>query len=280
MSFKSENWKEILQQVREGIQKHNAVVKTEDDIVSEEIDALLENFDEPVLQEVTDKEVEALKNLSKDMQSVLKGYQSIVKMGDKELKDSKYNKDYEAVLKARDTIFSLIGKVNTQKIMNKEESELDEDKVKEYKGIAYFENRKDAESHMKKFAPKGRIVEYERGYAIQVRTSGPYLNKSGKIDEEVDLDEGKYSAYSDLLLMKARIIDKEGPDSDKLPAVNSQIKIVLKKLGIKEEVTKEIVTESKLTEKNMLGRLAKSMELNEENKTKLFDYFDKGELEQ
>ena len=280
MSFKSENWKEILQQVREGLQEQNAVVKTEDDIVSEEIDALLENFDEPVLQEVTDKEVEALKNLSKDMQSVLKGYQSIVKMGDKELKDSKYNKDYEAVLKARDTIFSLIGKVNTQKIMNKEESELDEAKVKEYKGIAYFENRKDAESHMKKFAPKGRIVEYERGYAIQVRTSGPYLNKSGKIDEEVDLDEGKYSAYSDLLLMKARIIDKEGPDSDKLPAVNSQIKIVLKKLGIKEEVTKEIVTESKLTEKNMLGRLAKSMELNEENKTKLFDYFDKGELEQ
>ena len=280
MSFKSENLKEILQQVRTGIQEQNAVVKTEDYIVSEEIDALLENFDEPVLQEVTDKEVEALKNLSKDMQSVLKGYQSIVKMGDKELKDSKYNKDYEAVLKARDTIFSLIGKVNTQKIMNKEESELDEAKVKEYKGIAYFENRKDAESHMKKFAPKGRIVEYERGYAIQVRTSGPYLNKSGKIDEEVDLDEGKYSAYSDLLLMKARIIDKEGPDSDKLPAVNSQIKIVLKKLGIKEEVTKEIVTESKLTEKNMLGRLAKSMELNEENKTKLFDYFDKGELEQ
>ena len=171
MSFKSENWKEILQQVREGIQEQNAVVKTEDDIVSEEIDALLENFDEPVLQEVTDKEVEALKKLSKDMQSVLKGYQSIVKMGDQELKDSKYNKDYEAVLKARDTIFTLIGKVNTQKILNKEESELDEAKVKEY-------------------------------------------------------------------------------------------------------------TIDKLTEKNMLGRLAKSMELNEENKTKLFDYFDKGELEQ
>ena len=71
----------------------------------------------------------------------------------------------------------------------KEEVELDEAKVKEYKGIAYFENRKDAESHMKKFAPKGRIVEYERGYAIQVRTSGPYLNKSGKIDEEVELGE-------------------------------------------------------------------------------------------
>jgi hypothetical protein len=168
MSFKSENWKEILQQVRTGIQE-NTVVKTEDDIISEEIDALLENFDVPVLQEVTDKEVDALKKLSKDMQSVLKGYQSIVKMGDKELKDTKYNKDYEAVLKARDTIFTLIGKVNTQKIMNKEE-----------------------------------------------------------VSEELSVEK----------------------------------------------------TIGKLTEKNMLGRLAKSMELNEENKTKLFDYFDKGELEQ
>jgi len=47
--------------------------------------------------------------------------------------------------------------------------------------------------------------------------------------------EGKYSAYSDLLLMKARIIDKEGPKSDKLAAVDSQIRIVMKRLGIKEE---------------------------------------------
>jgi len=47
--------------------------------------------------------------------------------------------------------------------------------------------------------------------------------------------EGKYSAYSDLLLMKARIIDKEGPKSDKLAAIDSQIRIVMKRLGIKEE---------------------------------------------
>ena len=70
-----------------------------------------------------------------------------------------------------------------------EEVELDE-KVKEYKGVAYFKTRKDAEKHMKKFAPKGRVVEYERGYAVQTRISGPYLNKSGKT-EEVELDEKK-----------------------------------------------------------------------------------------
>ncbi|MEK9895219.1 MAG: hypothetical protein VW518_02160 [Burkholderiaceae bacterium] len=64
----------------------------------------------------------------------------------------------------------------------KEEVELDE-KVKEYKGTAYFKDRKDAEAHMKKFAPKGRVVEYGRGYAVQTRISGPYLNKSGKVEK-------------------------------------------------------------------------------------------------
>ena len=48
--------------------------------------------------------------------------------------------------------------------------------------------------------------------------------------------------------------------------------------GIKENALEGMLT--KLTEKNMLGRLAKSMELNEENKQKLFDYFESGELEQ
>lgn len=34
----------------------------------------------------------------------------------------------------------------------------------------------------------------------------------------------------------------------------------------------------KLTERNMLGRLAKTLRLNEQGKEKLFTYFDKGEL--
>ena len=40
---------------------------------------------------------------------------------------------------------------------------------------------------MKKFAPKGRVVEFGRGY-VQTKISGAYLNKSGKT-EEVELDE-------------------------------------------------------------------------------------------
>ena len=80
----------------------------------------------------------------------------------------------------------------------KEEVELDE-KVKEYKGVAYFKDRKDAEAHMKKFAPKGRVREYDRGYAIQTKIAGPYLNKSGKVEEQVDLDEGKMSQLHQLM---------------------------------------------------------------------------------
>jgi hypothetical protein len=175
MSYKSENWQDKLAEVRNSIvSKDGSVEKTADEIINEEIEAELKSFfaEEPVeLEEIKQQEVDALKKLSKDMQAVLKGYQKIVKMGDNELKDKKYNKDYEAVLKARDVIFSLIGKVNTQKILNKEE-----------------------------------VV----------------------VEEKLSLEK----------------------------------------------------TISKLTEKNMLGRLAKSMELNEDNKDKLFNYFDKGELEQ
>ena len=46
----------------------------------------------------------------------------------------------------------------------------------EYKGVAYYPNRKDAELRMGEDAPDGRIVEYLRGYAIQIRVSGPYLS--------------------------------------------------------------------------------------------------------
>jgi hypothetical protein len=186
MSYKSENWKEKLDEVRNYIEprKEGTVEKTAEQIISDEIDQELSTYFsedtlpeveeikefEQGLDEVQQKEVDALKKLSKDMQAVLKGYQKIVGMGDKELKDKKYNTDYEAVLKARDVIFTLIGKVNTQKTLNKEE--------------------------------------------------------------------------------------------------------------VQEENTSLEKTVEKLTEKNMLGRLAKSLRLDEQGKEKMFDYFEKGELEQ
>ena len=44
--------------------------------------------------------------------------------------------------------------------------------------------------------------------------------------------------------------------------------------------TQESDANNKLLEKNMLGRLAKSLELTEDKKSMLFNYFEKGELVQ
>ena len=46
------------------------------------------------------------------------------------------------------------------------------------------------------------------------------------------------------------------------------------------EETQESDANNKLLEKNMLGRLAKSLELTEDKKSMLFNYFEKGELVQ
>ena len=71
------------------------------------------------ITEVSDKEINAMKKVSKDMQKVLKDYQKIANMGDKELKNTKHNYDYEQVLKARDTIISMIGKLQTRQTIEK-----------------------------------------------------------------------------------------------------------------------------------------------------------------
>ena len=73
------------------------------------------------VKETTDKEINAVKKLSKDMQSVLKGYQKITGMGDKELKDTKHNDTYKSILDARDKVVTLIGTLQTGKLLKGEE---------------------------------------------------------------------------------------------------------------------------------------------------------------
>ena len=76
--------------------------------------------DDSMLDEVTDREVKAVKKLSKDMQSILKGYQNATKLGDKELKDTKHNATYKKVLDARDSLLTMIGTLQTKMLMQKE----------------------------------------------------------------------------------------------------------------------------------------------------------------
>ena len=80
--------------------------------------------DDSMLDEVKRQEVDAMKKVSKDMQSVLKSYQKIANMGDKELKNTVHNKSYKQVLDARDTILKMIGTLNTKMLMQKENFEI------------------------------------------------------------------------------------------------------------------------------------------------------------
>ena len=134
MSYKSENWKEKLEQVRNHIAlKEGSVEKSADDILNDQIEESLNSIEEDVVdvQEVTDKEINAVKKLSKLIEKAKKDYFKIAKMGDKTLKDTKFNDKYESILKAQQEILSLIGELSNQKMMQKEGVETLDEKSKD-----------------------------------------------------------------------------------------------------------------------------------------------------
>ena len=75
-----------------------------------------------------------------------------------------------------------------------------------------------------------------------------------------------------------------GKDKKIKLATNNALMKMFKQQGVKPlpEESEESVekTTEKLVERNMLGRLAKQLKLNEEGKQKMFAYFEKGELNQ
>ena len=78
---------------------------------------LIETTRQVLINEVTDKEINAVKKLSKDIEKVKKDYFKIVSVGDKTLKDKKFNSKYESILKAQQEILSLIGELTNEKMM-------------------------------------------------------------------------------------------------------------------------------------------------------------------
>ena len=202
MSYKSENWKEKLEEVRNHITlKEGSVEKTADEILDEEIEKELQNsFGEDTLPEI------------EDLESV--------------------NIEEDVILEASagemiDKLFNLKG-----------------DKDAGY-GVAKMMNMTGVKviQQMQKQNPKG------------------FMNT----------------------------VKALGKDSKIKLATNNQLMKMFKDAGVKplkDEVEETPVRESvektteKLVERNMLGRLAKQLKLNEEGKQKMFDYFEKGELNQ
>ena len=242
MSYKSENWKEKLEQVRNHIAlKEGSVEKSADDILNDQIEESLNSIEEDVVevQEVTDKEINAVKKLSKLIEKAKKDYFKIAKMGDKTLKDTKFNEKYESILKAQQEILSLIGELSNQKMMQGEEVELDLD-----------------EKNM---------------------SSGDMIKKLFKLRKDKEI-----AGVANLLNMTdAKVLLKMQKDNPKgfarMAAKMGELPAMEEVEEVEESVEK---TTEKLVERNMLGRLAKQLQLNEEGKNKMFAYFEKGELKQ
>ena len=70
---------------------------------------------------------------------------------------------------------------------------------------------------------------------------------------------------------------KQNPKGFKRMAAKMGELPAMEEVEVEESVEK---TTEKLVERNMLGRLAKQLKLNEEGKQKMFAYFEKGELDQ
>ena len=205
-------------------------------------------FESTSLNEVTDKEVNALKKLSKDMQAVLKSYQKITGMGDKELKDRKYNTEYQAILKSRDTILRLIGTVNTKKSMQRESVEVlsemavsrkDFDKIKKNDVIEFVFDSSMKKGHKVKLKVKSKT-----------RSAKYNVDKVNMVDATDPRNKTKFTLFS-----------RGGKDAT-LGWGGMGVVIKSYKIGVKEGINEGLTSAQKyaqdldLAQKNM-ARLAK-----------------------
>ena len=105
-----------IEAIKKGLSKNKNVAKAlrlaNEEVISEETQ----------LDEVQKVEVDSMRKVSKQMQSVLKSYQAIANKGDKELKDTRHNATYKKVLDARDSVLKMIGTLQTKMIMQQKES--------------------------------------------------------------------------------------------------------------------------------------------------------------
>tara|TARA_B100000519_G_scaffold84889_1_gene73587 strand:+ start:3105 stop:3839 length:735 start_codon:yes stop_codon:yes gene_type:complete len=244
MSYKSENWKEKLEQVRNHIAlKEGSVEKTADEILESQIEEELKTFDD--IQEVTDKEISAVKKLSKLIEKAKKDYQKIAKMGDKSLQLTGFNEKYESILKAQQEILSLIGDLTTMKMMSDR-------------------------------AQKNEEVVEEEVIDEKIKGTGEAISKIFKTKDKKEID-GIANLMNMTSVKVLQSMMKQNPKGFKRMAAKMGELPAMEEVEVEESVEK---TTEKLVERNMLGRLAKQLKLNEEGKQKMFAYFEKGELNQ
>ena len=174
------------------------------------------------LEEVTRQEVDAMKKVSKDMQSVLKSYQKIANMGDKELKNTIHNKSYKQVLDARDSILKMIGTLNTKMILRKEGTELNEE-------VILYRIKDIQKPELDKFKSSARLMKLKINIKQSPMKKDTLIRLQGSKKQINDFDavvRGK-SSYGDPSLAM-----KENVDLNEESATMKKVRQVVKKKGM------------------------------------------------
>ena len=104
----------------------------------------------------------------------------------------------------------------------------------------------------------------------------PKVEKPQVVEEDKDLDEIE-ALLKEEFKEEAEVTEKslESLEEKKL-RLETELREVEQQLAEQSQSVEKSI--EKLTERNMLGRLAKSLRLNEAGKQKMFNYFEQGEL--
>ncbi len=113
-------------------------------------------------------------------------------------------------------------------------------------------------------------LEEVRGYKKPQEVDNVKLTEQQESDEIEELLKKEFEEQTESQEENLESLEEK---RDRLQAELNQVNEELAKQS--QSVEKSI---EKLTERNMLGRLAKSLRLNEQGKQKMFNYFEKGEI--
>lgn len=104
----------------------------------------------------------------------------------------------------------------------------------------------------------------------------PKVEKPEVVEEDKDLDEIE-ALLKEEFKEEAEVTEEslESLEEKKL-RLETELREVEQQLAEQSQSVEKSI--EKLTERNMLGRLAKSLRLNEAGKQKMFNYFEQGEL--
>lgn len=183
-------------------------------------------FESTSLNEVTDKEINAVKKLSKDMEKIKKDYFKIAKMGDKTLQSTKYNAKYKSILQAQQDVLKLIGDLSNQKLMQKESVEVlsemavsrkDFDKIKKNDVIEFVFDSSMKKGHKVKLKVKSKT-----------RSAKYNVDKVNMVDATDSRNRTKFTLFS-----------RGGKDAT-LGWGGMGVVIKSYKIGVKEEVNERL----------------------------------------